>query len=601
MPNRIKYIRTDDMQKTPIGADTEVDATLSVAGAAADSKAAGDAIAAGVSRAKTEAIGEIVESVPSGSANFLDIVPIARLGYYYSDSDQSKVNGDTVGSLFRYTSDDLVPLGDDVPCFVNVFLASDATAGFSMKFQCWGESYISATPAASVSPGVPNGILIPEGTTRIRILATAPGDYDFSKLYVSFDAYEETEESAEQYQVKQVYLSAPSKTLKTEIMNELTESVSEYNILDPSNLKAWGINYQIYDGAQTTHRAGNVRVTKNPILTENASTLYVRRNAMPTAQLPAMYVFGYSNDGTYVGSVNMALNGEWDEYELSLPTGSYRIHIRLNMYEYEFKAEDLCLSLEPLSAFEPYESVERFIKPTLIKDRSALYKKNVVFLGDSIFAADESPTSVPYYVGEYTGCNAINCCIGGTSAEIRNAEGSVYSKWCTLAVLAEAIHTGEWTTILQKAEEQLTGNPLARIRKLSQMDWTKVDTIVIAHGYNGDYGGAEPEDPMDTSIYPGAMRYAINAIQTAYPTIRMFCCTMIPFGSFYSRTEEDQAKILYGNTRLKSICDEFGIGYIYNWNIFGKNTYQVYLYNPYVHPTEEGKKQIARHVAHELW
>ena len=147
--------------------------------------------------------------------------------------------------------------------------------------------------------------------------------------------------------------------------------------------------------------------------------------------------------------------------------------------------------------------------------------------------------------------------------------------------------------------------PLATLKAV---DFSKVDTITIAYGTN-DFGeGAtnldNSENRLDTSTVCGALRYSLDQLLTAYPSIEIYVIGLIyrTINGVSSDTYENAKHntIAQYNAALKAVADEFHVRFIDNNNIgFSAYTNATY-YIDGTHPNDAGLLVYARHLAKEL-
>ena len=67
-----------------------------------------------------------------------------------------------------------------------------------------------------------------------------------------------------------------------------------------------------------------------------------------------------------------------------------------------------------------------------------------------------------------------------------------------------------------------------RLTMLESIDWSTIDYITIAYGtndWNSNYGLDNTENPLDTTTYIGAFRYAVETLLAKFPNIKIIVIT----------------------------------------------------------------------------
>lgn len=262
-----------------------------------------------------------------------------------------------------------------------------------------------------------------------------------------------------------------------------------------------------------------------------------------------------------------------------------------------------CLDLKNWELISQYfASNVKFIKQAI-----GVSTQKIVFLGDSIFGQERNSTSIPSLVGNYLGITTYNCALGGT-------EGNSHSdaKWTyyDFTELSKAITSGNFTN--QQAHISDTGIPsyfADVITQLAALDFSTINIICMTYGGN-DYVNSH----SDVDTFVSAMCDNINRILTAYPNIR-FMMMNPPYKRFLD--SETHAFINDGDTRqnnfgetlrdyadsYKEISETVHAPYIDAYNNMGINRYnatQWFITNDGSHPSEQGRKETAKLVSEYL-
>lgn len=145
---------------------------------------------------------------------------------------------------------------------------------------------------------------------------------------------------------------------------------------------------------------------------------------------------------------------------------------------------------------------------TLQAEYPDLSKWDVVFFGDSITAFTET-SSIPGAFSGLTGAHVYNCAQGGSNATERNSD------FPGIPTVVDAFLAEDPS---QFKEDTVVYNGITDYMENSKKKRQKC--FVLNFGMNDYYTGCavrSDEDPYDTGTYEGAMRTAIEKLQTAYP------------------------------------------------------------------------------------
>lgn len=540
---------------------------------------------------------DLLEPVETQSANLIDPSNIKNLGYYYSTDD-----GVTQTTATNYkVSEVLTPIDTDTNG-AYMYIRTNATCFGVLNILCYhDDTYLglanfnnngSARTGMSLASLLSMYVTLRATTNGIRIQYTN-GTVDFCLSWEDLGEFVPYGES-----------SATSEVIKEEYIaierfepNYFDEVSNSNNLIDPKNLTAWGWHYASYTGAVVDEPTGLYQTTKEKIPVGTAIEVFVRvRNPLSSSQSLATILCW--NGETYLGTAgNHNLNNA-DETTHLLQDGTTHIAVDINAFPSTFDSSNLCLSLVSLDAFEEFsygkKLKEKFLPESLsagFSTLSTLYGKKIVFFGDSIAAGGYITRRVGANVGAYT----YNAAVGGTSMALRGAESTVFTKWWTMVNIADCIATGDWTDTLDFLSQGEAGSRDAQAYEyalhLSQLDWsTDVDVCVIMFGANDT--ATDSDDPTATTTYGGAARHVIEALQTAYPNVRLVFCTVI------WRSTEDDTKC----TILENACSDYCIQCINNRKTLGINSLTASTYmGDSVHPNTKGADLMIAHMTKELW
>jgi len=156
---------------------------------------------------------------------------------------------------------------------------------------------------------------------------------------------------------------------------------------------------------------------------------------------------------------------------------------------------------------------------------------SIVMLGDSIWGECRDETSVSTRLSAMLKMDVFNGALGGTSTSYIDGEKSLTNtKDClSFQALSQAIATGDFgvqQTIISR--ESMTDYFEDTIDALEQIDFSRVDILLLNHGINDYHAGIavdNPKDPYDRYTYLGGLRYGISLLQETYPNLRIILVT----------------------------------------------------------------------------
>ena len=154
--------------------------------------------------------------------------------------------------------------------------------------------------------------------------------------------------------------------------------------------------------------------------------------------------------------------------------------------------------------------------------KSKLSGKVMANFGDSI-------TKIGYssYIQTETGMTVHN--FGLSSQRWAYANEGEKEKYGMYAI-ANAIATGVWTVPESLVPGGVFDEQIATIARIKAVDFDDVDFVTIALGTNDFTSGTtltDSEDLYDTATLPGAIRYAVKTLLTAYPHLTVMLLTPI--------------------------------------------------------------------------
>lgn len=159
---------------------------------------------------------------------------------------------------------------------------------------------------------------------------------------------------------------------------------------------------------------------------------------------------------------------------------------------------------------------------------------DVVIWGDSIIGNGKYDAHCTEIVEQKTGLTVFNGAFGGTCMSVV-AKENVYlesSLWC-MAELAEAVCYKDFGAQMASVAygdyyKETNISTLdyfkERMEHLSEIDFSRVQILIIEHGTN-DYNAGQPldneKDPYDKNTFGGALRSSLKLLKETYPDLRI--------------------------------------------------------------------------------
>ena len=232
---------------------------------------------------------------------------------------------------------------------------------------------------------------------------------------------------------------------------------------------------------------------------------------------------------------------------------------------------------------------------------------DILFLGDSLIGQYRDETSIPYLVGQELGMTVFNGAMGGTSMANLNVNGNeAYQKdGLSLAALSKAISYddfGRQQTIMVR--ESATEHFPAVIDELEQIDFEKLEYLIIEYGTNDYFAGVRvenQENPYDETTFAGALLSSVEILRKSFPELQIILIS--PTYNWYLNTVENCENKDFGGgympeyvNAVSQIAAQYDVGYVDVYTDFypQKAHDEALIYTEDgVHPNEDGRKKIA--------
>lgn len=225
-----------------------------------------------------------------------------------------------------------------------------------------------------------------------------------------------------------------------------------------------------------------------------------------------------------------------------------------------------------------------------------------VFFGDSIPAFDANTGgtgAIPDYMQKKCGGVWHNFCVGGTTMSAYRTSGNGY-EYFTLDEWADSIAAGDFANQEQGVTDGATAGSTSysignKVADAKALDWSAVKRIFLAYGTNDlAYDVSEVGAAGDTAAKNGtmcaALKYAVQTILTAYPTIEIVVC-----GIIYRYADSVSASEIIGaNEAIRASCEAMGVPFAPLFDNMGVNVWNrnSFLYDG-THPNANGKERYA--------
>ncbi len=155
----------------------------------------------------------------------------------------------------------------------------------------------------------------------------------------------------------------------------------------------------------------------------------------------------------------------------------------------------------------------------------------IVTFGDSVLGECRDATSVTAQLQELTGVPVYNGNLGGTCfCRIDRERRLSYTKDClNMTALAAAIQAGDFRVPRSaRIRENATEYFPETLEGLSEIDFSRVETVFLEYGLNDYHAGApiqNEEDPYDEYTFSGAIRSVVRRLREACPGLRIILVT----------------------------------------------------------------------------
>lgn len=283
------------------------------------------------------------------------------------------------------------------------------------------------------------------------------------------------------------------------------------------------------------------------------------------------------------------------------------------------------------SEYVPYYPAGNEMKNIAIPDKSVTVKtigddaapiisplmgKRIANFGDSIFGNARPPLDVSTFLASNTGATVYNCAFGGCRMSQHVGHWDAFSMYRLAHAIANNDYALQDDALNYDDRVSYAEEPMALIKSI---DFANLDILTISYGTN-DFTSSiaidNPDNAIDTTTVCGALRYSIETLLTAYPNLRIF--VLLPTYRFWVDADNGNAYVddafnhvnslgktlVEYNTAIAEVAKDYNIPVIDNFADLGINKFNRYQYFSEIdgtHHAENGRKLIAKHLAHNLW
>lgn len=230
----------------------------------------------------------------------------------------------------------------------------------------------------------------------------------------------------------------------------------------------------------------------------------------------------------------------------------------------------------------------------------------ILCLGDDPFSLNQGDGGLAEQIAKKTGATVYNGAFTGSTVSV------LYPTWqdwyrldaFSFVSVAQSLASGDFELMKYAADYSYDPAALPAAETLSSLDMNSVDVLCVM--YDGsDYinmrPSDDPNDPYNIVAYTGALRTGIEAIQEAYPHIRIvimshtFCHSINAEGNFENG---DRADLGHGTLshywqKEMDVTMDCGVSFIDNfYGTVNEDNYMDYM-TDYIHFNDEGREALA--------
>ena len=230
----------------------------------------------------------------------------------------------------------------------------------------------------------------------------------------------------------------------------------------------------------------------------------------------------------------------------------------------------------------------------------------ILCLGDDPFSLNQGEGGLAEQITAKTGATVYNGSFTGTTIAMQNPS---YQDWYFLdafsfSYVAQSLASGDFN-IMRQASAYSYDEAFPRTTEmLASLDMSSVDILCVMYDAS-DYINMRPCDdpnaPYDPITYTGALRSGIEAIQQAYPYIRIvimshtFCHSIDENGNFQNgdRADLGHGTLSHYFQKELDVTMDCGVSFIDNfYGSINEDNYLEYM-TDYIHFNDAGRELLA--------
>ncbi|MCI9336214.1 MAG: glycosyltransferase [Lachnospiraceae bacterium] len=239
---------------------------------------------------------------------------------------------------------------------------------------------------------------------------------------------------------------------------------------------------------------------------------------------------------------------------------------------------------------------------------------DIVVFGDSVFTDIGGMEAIPDRLAQALDMSVYNASMGGTCASRLEKERRQDSATgsMSLAGLAKAVRGMDFTVQQTAGLRESNTEPFPGIiAGLAEIDFSRVEMVLIGKGLNDYHGGAvidNPLDPYDEYSFLGAIRSAVKDLRERNPDVRIVLVT--PAYAWYTAQGVTCEEIEYGGGFLEDyvnaelgLARELGVEAVDLYHDFypheREEDWELYTADG-LHPNEAGREKIVQKIIDTL-
>ena len=234
----------------------------------------------------------------------------------------------------------------------------------------------------------------------------------------------------------------------------------------------------------------------------------------------------------------------------------------------------------------------------------------ILCLGDDPFSLERGENGLAEQIAKKTGATVHNGSFTGTTMAAQFAsynDGYILDAF-SFSYVAKSLASGDFDLMKTAATYSYDENFAKTAQMLSELDMNTVDMICVM--YDGsDYVNKRPCDdpnaPYAEITYTGALRSGVEAIQEAYPHIRIvvmshtFCHSINEEGNFQNgdRADLGHGTLSHYLQKERDATMDVGVSFIDNfYGSINEDNYLDYM-TDYIHFNDAGRELLAQRFA----